>query len=279
MEYFIKGTAHFFNLFADFFEHCENVIYFIFIMICFGFVICNLGKIKNSLKEIIKSYVKLFKFVFFMLAFFLLLIATILTFKSNNQFKVLSLIVAIINFFKETFNIFDNKVLHDDKVKIFTFKDWKSIVIANLGLIFFKITYWTELYTFNIDEIKEYFITMFTVVCIQIFVIVICKLYTIYEKVFFLTLKSKEYTKIKKIMNFIDILKIARNDINCFRVIRIYFQRQRITKDTYNEIQALCFYYVAITHKMKFENKFENNLKIYKDFNELQKRLGCENIE
>lgn len=279
MEYFIRGTAHFFNLFADFFEHCENVVYFIFAILFFILIIWNFSKTKNSLKVFIKSYAKLFKFYIFLLAFVLLLISSILTYKCNNQFKVLSLIVAIINFFKETFNLFDNKVLHDDKLKIFIFKDWKNILISTLVLVFFKITYWAELYMFNIDEIKKYVIEMFIVICIQIFIVLFFKLYTIYEKVFFLVVNSKEYTKIQRIKNFIEILKIAKNDINCFRVIRIYFQREKITTQTHKEIHSLCLYYIAIKCKLKFENKFEYNLKIYEDFRDLQKRLGCENIE
>ena len=279
MEYFIRGTAHFFNLFAEFFEHCENVVYFIFVILFFILIIWNFSKIKNSLKDIIKSYARLFKFFIFLLAFVLLLITSILTYKCNNQFKVLSLIVAIINFFKETFNLFDNKVLHDDKLKIFTFKDWKNILISTLVLVCFKITYWAELYVFDIDEIKKYFIAMFIVVCIQIFIVLFFKLYTIYEKVFFLVINSKEYTRIKRIKNFIEVLKIAKNDINCFRVIRIYFQKEKITTQTYKEIHALCLYYIAIKCKVKFENNFEYNLKIYEDFRDLQKRLGCENIE
>ena len=33
MEYFIKGTGHFFNLISDFFEYCEGLIYIIFAII------------------------------------------------------------------------------------------------------------------------------------------------------------------------------------------------------------------------------------------------------
>lgn len=277
MKYFVQGTAHFFNLFAEFLEHCENVIYFIFALMLIAIIIYSLKKVKLSLVDVFKSYIKLFKYVSFLVAFILLLISTILTYLSNNQFVVLSLLVAAVNFLKETFNIYDDKILHYNNLKIFKFKDFRDVLIPNLILIFFKTTYWAELYVFNLEDIKTYFVTMLIVISIQLFVMVAFRLYSIYTKVFFLVKCSNNYSTVKKLYDFIKILIISNNEINYFRLIKIEFQREKFTNEKRSDISSLCFYYKVIKRKLKLENTYESNLKIYKDFTLLEKRLGSEN--
>ena len=276
MEYFIRGSAHFFNLFADFLEHCENIIYFIFAIILLILIFLSFSKIKSSLNGVLKSYIGLFKFLPFSLGFVLLLISSILTYKINNHFKILSLLVTIVNFIIETINIYDNNILNKENKKIFKVSDFKTIIVSNLILIFFKITYWAELYTFDLVEKKNYFITMFLIVLLQLLVMVIFKLYSIYDKVFRFTKNKNEYNMLKKIHHLIHILAMSNNKINYFRIIKIYLQREIITKQNAIDILNFCYYYKAIDNKFKYSDIDDYNLKVYNDFKSLSNRLGSD---
>lgn len=279
MKYFIRGTAHFFNLFADFLEHCENIIYFIIAIILLILIIYGFKKIKLNLKAVLFSYLGLFKFISFILAFILLLICTILTYLANNQFMILSLLVVTVDFIKKTCNIYDDKILHQENLKIFLFKDFTNILIPNLILIFFKITYWAELYWFNLNEVKNYFITMAIIIFIQIITMIIFKIYSIYTKVFCIVKKTSKYNKIQKILDFFKILKISNNQMNYFRLVKIFFQHEIVTKDNRKNIIELCFYLKSVETKIELDNTYKSNLDVYNDFRTLNKRLGCEKNE
>ena len=279
MKYFIRGTAHFFNLFADFLEHCENIIYFIIAIILLILIIYGFKKIKANLKAVLFSYLGLFKFISFTLAFTLLLMCTILTYLANNQFMILSLLVVAVDFIKKTCTIYDDKILHQENLKIFLFKDFTNILIPNLILIFFKITYWAELYCFNLNEIKNYFITMAIIIFIEIITMIIFKVYSIYTKVFCIVKKTSKYKKIQKILDFFKILKISNNQMNYFRLVKIFFQHEIVTKDNRKNIIGLCFYLKSVETKIELDNTYKSNLDVYNDFKTLNKRLGCEKNE
>lgn len=241
------------------------------ILIIYGF-----KKTKANLKAVLFSYLGLFKFISFTLAFTLLLMCTILTYLANNQFMILSLLVVAVDFIKKTCNIYDDKILHQENLKIFLFKDFTNILIPNLILIFFKITYWTELYCFNLNEIKNYFITMAIIIFIEIITMIIFKVYSIYTKVFCIVKKTSKYKKIQKILDFFKILKISNNQMNYFRLVKIFFQHEIVTKDNRKNIIGLCFYLKSVETKIELDNTYKSNLDVYNDFKTLNKRLGCE---
>jgi len=125
LEYFIKGSSHFFNLFADFLEHCENIIYFLFLIILLILIFFTLKKdnnFKSTLWSVIKSYFTLFKYSLFALLCLILLICSIITFRINNQFRILSILVLVINFIKETVTAYDDKLFNQDNSCILNIK-------------------------------------------------------------------------------------------------------------------------------------------------------------
>lgn len=276
MKYFIRGSAHFFNLFANFLEYCQNIIYFIFILIVLFLIIYTFSKTKQSLKNFCRSYLSLFKFIAFILTFILLFITSFLTYKINNQFYILSLLVVSINFLKETFNIYDNKIFYKSNKKIFILSDFSRIILPNLFLIFFKITYWAELYVFNFNEIRNYFICMLMITVIQIMIMIFSKIYSIYNKVFqFLEFKN-DYKKFNKIIDLLKILIISDNNINYFRITRIYLQREIINNKNRKNIICFCYFYKSILAELKNVDMDNDNIKIYKEFSDIKIRLGSD---
>lgn len=282
MEYFIRGTAHFFNLFADFLEHCENIIYFIFLLILLILILFTLKKdkgFKSTLFNLGKSYLTLFKYIIYDILIIILLFASIWTYKLNNQFKILSLLVVIINFVIASVNVYDNNLFDENNNILLKYSDFKNIIVTNIVLVFFKITYWAEIYVFNISEIKEYFIIMIIIILSEIFVMIGFKIYSIYDIAFKFVKKKSNYYTIHKITDFIKILTICSNKINYFRLVRIFLQNEVITKENHSNIVSFCLYYKAIINQLNCTYDYEKNYKIYKDYINVNKRIDSGNYE
>lgn len=282
MEYFVKGISHFFNLFADFLEHCENIIYFLLLVILLVLIFFTLkkdSKFKKTICDLIKSYLAIFKFLLFTILCIILLLSSIITFKMNNQFKILSLVVVVINFIKETVTLYDDNILKEDRIYILKKSDLKNILIPNLILIFFKITYWCEFYIFDIHEIKTYFIIMLLVIILQILVVVMFKIYSIYGQAFKFIKSGSNYNFWFKVIALIKILKLCSNKVNYFRLVKIFLSHEIITKKNHNEIINLCLYYKAIKNKIIIDGTYLHNFEIYNDFKNINDRIGCDKNE
>lgn len=282
IEYFIKGTSHFFNLFANFLEHCENVIYFLLFLIfaiLIIFTLKNNKNFKNNLWCIIKSYFHLFKFPLFTILSLLSLIISIIVFTLNNEFKILSLLVLSVNYIKQTISVYDDKLFNNNNQQIFKKKDFSNILVPNLILIFFKITYWSELYTFNINKIKSYFIVMLFIIIVEIVIMFIFKLYSIYSQVFKFVKPDSNYNTFFRIVDLLKILNRSNNNIEYFKLVRIFLQSEKISMENHNEIIYLCLYYKSIKNKIKIGESYKYNYEIYNDFINSGRRIGGDHYE
>ena len=117
---------------------------------------------------------------------------------------------------------------------------------------------------------------MILIVLLQLLVMVIFKLYSVYDKVFRFTKNKNEYNVLKKIHHLIRILAMSNNKINYFRIIKIYLQREIITKQNAIDIINFCYYYKSIDNKFKYSDIDDYNLKVYNDFKSLSNRLGSD---
>lgn len=277
MEYFVRGTAHFFNLFAEFLDYCEQIIYFIFLVIFLLLVVAAFSKIRNSLLNVVCAYLKLFKFLTYIIAFLMLVITTYLTYTLNDQFGVLSLFVCVINFIIETFKVYDSSVLKGENTRIFKLSNFSNILITNLILIFFKTTYWSELYVFDIGEIKYYFIGMISVIIIQIIYLLMFKIYSIYDVTFKYIKSKSNYPKSKKIADMAKLLFISKNDINIFRLARLYLQKNIVNKNSHSRIIDFIYFSKSIHNdSLKNSNIETYNSKCYEHFEDISNKFGSE---
>lgn len=243
MKYFVVGLSHFFNLIPTLIDSFQIFIYLAFFVIFIILIMVNFSKVKFQVLDIIKIYLGLYKKKAFLLNSILLLLTSVIVYKYNNDFYAMTLFVLFVDFIIESLKFIDNKIFDINNNKIFKIKDLWELILPILILIFFKMTLWGELYSFDLIKASNYFLAMFIVLIIRLLLYVYSRIFTIYSNVFEILKKANHYGDFRKVIDIFTIIVFySKNNINYFRVINELLKRQVINRKNHSIILNLCRY-------------------------------------
>ena len=233
LEYIIKGCAHFFNLFFDYFDYITQNTYLFILVVLIAICLIMYKTVKEDIVSLIKTFLGLFKYFIVDFSIVLNIIQFIIIFNCNNDVNNFTIVVAVIEFCIQCFETLNNSTQILSNERIISSKSIKNIMKGNLLIIATKIISILEEYSFDINSMKIYTIWMGIAIVVQLLNYIITNSLFIYEE---LNIRRKiKFKNYKSILFFIDYVKaiiISKNDMK----IMVLFQKYLIVNNDTNNI-------------------------------------------